>query len=104
MGFEIGQIFDGEYPPECAVWCNRHGDRWIKEIEPLEGVRRFQIVKSPEPTPEEIAAQELEQAKIERAAAVAAIKVEVDEQAKQALAKAMLAMGELWTKPYELRS
>ena len=50
MGFEIGQIFDGEYPPECAVWCNRHGDRWIKEIEPLEGVRRFQIVKSPEPT------------------------------------------------------
>lgn len=41
MGFEIGQIFDGEYPPECAVWCNRHGDRWIKEIEPLEGVRRF---------------------------------------------------------------
>lgn len=147
MGFEIGQIFDGEYPPECAVWCNRHGDRWIREIEPLEGVRRFQIVKSPEPTPEEIAAQELEQAKIERAAAVAAIKVEVDgmifdgdeesqqrltraiqvaeitgmestqwvladntvatitvEQAKQALAKAMLAMGELWTKPYELRS
>ena len=70
MGFEIGQIFDGEYPPECAVWCNRHGDRWIKEIEPLEGVRRFQIVKSPEPTPEEIAAQELEQAKIERAADV----------------------------------
>ena len=110
-------------------------------------MRRFQIVKSPEPTPEEIAAQELEQAKIERAAAVAAIKVEVDgmifdgdeesqqrltraiqvaeitgmestqwvladntvatitvEQAKQALAKAMLAMGELWTKPYELRS
>ena len=35
MGFEIGQNFDGEYPPECAVWCNRHCDRWIKEIEPL---------------------------------------------------------------------
>ena len=22
MGFEIGQIFEGEYPPEAAFWCN----------------------------------------------------------------------------------
>lgn len=98
----------------------------------------------PEPTPEEIAAQELEEAKRLRAKQVAAIKVEVngktfdgDEQAqsrmaralevasitgmesttwvladntvatvtvaemKEALSKAMLAMGELWTVPYE---
>jgi hypothetical protein len=147
MTFKIGQIFEGEYLPEAAAWCNEHGDRWVVPIEPTDdGVRRFQIVKAPYPTPEEIEAQELEQAKAERAAAVAAIKVEVDgmifdgdeesqqrltraiqvaeitgmdstqwvladntvatvtvEQAKQALAKAMLTMGELWTKPYELR-
>lgn len=146
MDFQINQIFEGEYPIEAALWCNECGDRWIDEIEPVDGIRRFQIVKAPYPTPEEIEAQELEQAKAERAAAVAAIKVEVDgmifdgdeesqqrltraiqvaeitgmdstqwvladntvatvtvEQAKQALAKAMLTMGELWTKPYELR-
>lgn len=57
MNFEIGQIFEGEYPPECAVWCNRHGDRWIKEIEPLEGVRRFQIVAVPAPTLDELESQ-----------------------------------------------
>lgn len=49
MGFEIGQIFDGEYPPECAVWCNESGKAYIEEIEPQDGVRRFQIVKVPEP-------------------------------------------------------
>lgn len=98
----------------------------------------------PEPTPEEIAAQELEEAKRVRARQVAAIKVEVDgmtfdgdetsqsrmaralevasitgmestvwvladntvaevtvAQMQQALSKAMLEMGELWTVPYE---
>lgn len=55
MGFEIGQIFEGEYPPEAAFWCNDCGDRYIKEIEPQNGVRRFQIVSVPEPTDEEIA-------------------------------------------------
>lgn len=98
----------------------------------------------PEPTPEEIAAQELEEAKRLRAQQVAAIKVEVDgmifdgdetsqsrmaralevasitgmqstvwvladntvaevtvAQMQQALSKAMLEMGELWTVPYE---
>lgn len=23
--FEIGQVFEGVYPPEAAVWCNSHG-------------------------------------------------------------------------------
>lgn len=98
----------------------------------------------PEPTPEEIAAKELAEAKRLRAAQVAAITVEVDgmtfdgdeaaqsrltraiqvaeitgmettqwvmadntvhtitvAQAKEALSKAMLAMGELWTVPYQ---
>lgn len=56
--FFIGQIFEETYPPTAAVWCNQHGDRYIKEIEKTaEGKRRFQIVAVPEPTTEEIAAQ-----------------------------------------------
>ena len=101
----------------------------------------------PEPTPEEIAALELEEAKKLRAAQVAAIQVTVDgmvfdgdetsqsrmaralevanitgmqstvwvladntvaevtvAQMQQALSKAMLKMGELWTVPYENES
>ena len=57
MNFEIGQIFEGEYPPEAAVFCNSRGDCYIEEIEPQNGVRRFQIVAVPEPTDEEVAEQ-----------------------------------------------
>lgn len=57
MTYKIGQIFEGEYPPEAAVWCNESWKAYIKEIEPQDGVRRFQIVKVPEPTDEEIAEQ-----------------------------------------------
>ena len=57
MEFEIGQIFEGEYPPEAAFWCNDCGDRYIKEVEAtLDGVPRFQNVKVPDLTDEEIAA------------------------------------------------
>lgn len=55
MGFEIGQIFEGEYPPEAAFWCNDHGDRYIKEVESQNGVCCFQIVAVPEPTNEALA-------------------------------------------------
>lgn len=55
--FCIGQVFEGEYPPSAACYCNDHGDRYIEEIEPTaEGVRRFEIKAVPEPTTEEIAA------------------------------------------------
>lgn len=57
MEFEIGQIFEGEYPPAAAFWCNDCGDRYIKEIEPQNGVLRFQIVAVPEPTDDELASQ-----------------------------------------------
>lgn len=53
--FEIGQVFEREYPPEAAVFCNSRGDCYIEEIEPQNGVRRFQIVAVPEPTDEELA-------------------------------------------------
>lgn len=55
MEFFIGKIFEGEYPPEAAVWCNAGVEAYIKEIEPKGGMRRFQIVKTPEPTDEELA-------------------------------------------------
>lgn len=55
MEFEIGQIFEGEYPPEAAVWCNERQDCYISEIEQVGHVRRFQIMKAPEPTNEELA-------------------------------------------------
>lgn len=57
MEFEIGQIFEGEYPPEAAFWCNDCGDRYIKEIEPQNGVLRFQIVAVPKPTDDDLASQ-----------------------------------------------
>lgn len=59
MDFSIGKIFEGEYPPEAAVWCNAGSESYIKEIEPNGSVRRFQIVKAPEPTVEELSAQAL---------------------------------------------
>lgn len=57
MEFFIGKIFEGVYPPEAAVWCNAGGEAYIKEIEPMGSVRRFQIVKAPEPTDEELSTQ-----------------------------------------------
>ena len=32
MTFEIGQIFEEKYPPECAIWCNEN-NAYIEEIE-----------------------------------------------------------------------
>ena len=58
--FFIGQSFEETYPPTAAVWCNSHGDRYIKEIEKTaEGKRQFQIVAVPAPTLEEVKAQKL---------------------------------------------
>ena len=62
MTFNIGQIFEGEYPPEAAVFCNESGKAYIEEIEAtIEGVRRFQIVAIPEPTADEIAMREAQE-------------------------------------------
>lgn len=57
MTYKIGQIFEGEYTPEAAVWCNESGKAYIKEIEPQDGVRRFQIVAVPAPTLDELESQ-----------------------------------------------
>ena len=51
--YEIGQIFEGNYAPEVALWCNEN-NAYIEEIEAVDGVRQFKIVAVPEPTVEEI--------------------------------------------------
>lgn len=95
--FKIGHIFEGEYTPEAALWCNENS-AYIEEIEPIGGVRRFQLVGIPEPTEEELAELALEQAKAERARAVAALTVEVDgmvfdgdEKAQERMARTVTA-------------
>lgn len=40
--YEIGQIFEGEYPPEAAVWCNTRGDCGIQQVD-----GKYQIVENP---------------------------------------------------------
>ena len=46
---EIGAIYLGEYPPTAAIWCNNN-NAYMDDIEPLEGVRRFEIKAVPRPT------------------------------------------------------
>lgn len=40
--FNIGQIFENTYTIEVAEWCNAN-NCYIEEIEPLDGVRRFEV-------------------------------------------------------------
>ena len=58
MNFYINQIFENDYPPEAADFCNSSQGTEnacnIKEIEPLNGKRRFQIVENEKPTEQEI--------------------------------------------------
>lgn len=42
MAYKIGQIFEGVYPPEAAVWCNTRGDCSIQQVD-----GKYQIVENP---------------------------------------------------------
>lgn len=42
MDFSIGKVFEGEYPPEAAVWCNTRGDCSIQQVD-----GEYQIVENP---------------------------------------------------------
>lgn len=53
-----GQIFENEYPPEAAIWCNENR-AYIEQIEQTEGVRRFQIKAIPEPSLDDLKSQKL---------------------------------------------
>lgn len=82
---------------KAAQWCNENGAR-IVECAPDKGYPAgyYEVQALPEPTVEELAAQALEQAKAERAEAVAALTVEVDgmvfdgdEKAQERMARAV---------------
>ena len=49
---DIFECADGIFPQEALDLC-KDGKAYIEEINPQDGVRRFQIVAVPEPTPEE---------------------------------------------------
>lgn len=42
MVYKIGQIFEGEYPPDAAIWCNTRGDCSIQQVD-----GGYQIVENP---------------------------------------------------------
>ena len=46
MEFYIGQVFEGVYPPEAAVWCNANG-AYIEKI----ADDRYEIKAIPAPLP-----------------------------------------------------
>ena len=83
---------------EAAQWCNTNGARMVECLPDKEYPNGYYKVQAiPAPTPEELAAQELAKAKAERAAAVAALTVEVDgmvfdgdEKAQERMARAVL--------------
>ena len=92
--FEHGQIFKGQYPKEILEFLyTNHGDyRLVKISENSESPVLWRLEKKPAPTQKELLAQ----AKAERAAAVAAITVEVDgmtfdgdEKAQERMARAV---------------
>jgi hypothetical protein len=50
MTFEIGQIFEGEYPPEVSEFCNSRGDCSIQQVD-----GGYQIIQNPEPDDSRVA-------------------------------------------------
>lgn len=72
MTYQIGQSLDGGYTPEVAGWCAEN-NAYIEK-----NGNTYTIVAVPEPTAEELAEQELQQKKAERAEAVSKITVTVD--------------------------
>lgn len=66
MEFNIGQSFEGKYPPEAAVWCNENNAYIIKEN------NKFIIKAIPEPSLEELKEQKIRQIDAETSAAILA--------------------------------
>lgn len=83
--FYIGQIFEGKYPPEAAIWCNMN-NAYIEAL----GEGRYEIKEIPEP-----AAPTKEEQQQARAAAYAA---EIDPLHARKARKSIL--GE-WTEEDE---
>lgn len=100
--YNIGQIFQGKYPPEAAVWCNRNG----AYIEAVDG--GYQIVGIPESTLDEVKAEKITSLKADRdRLEVEDIEVDghlydYDEKARERINNAIIALQAsgtsiLWT-------
>lgn len=63
--YEIGQTFEGTYPPAAALWCNENGAVMV-ELEKQDGKRIFQIQEIPPPPLDEVKAAKIEELKTER--------------------------------------
>lgn len=61
--FYVGQIFECEYPPEAAEWCNNRGDCHITELESSGDFRLFEIVENPQPDAAELNARAIDKIK-----------------------------------------
>lgn len=79
MSYKENDIIPFEEIKQATDWVNAQGNYWLEDYQ-LDSLGRMQLIvkKLPDPTPEELEAQELEQAKVERAGAVSKIIVEVD--------------------------
>ncbi len=64
MEYYIGQIFEEMYPVDAADWCNENNAMMV-EIEPVNEIRRFQIVEIPSPSEEEIKQSRIAELKAE---------------------------------------
>lgn len=47
--YYVGQIFIDNYPVEAAEFCNAH-NYFLKDLEPENNHKRFQICETPQPT------------------------------------------------------
>lgn len=60
MTFIINQIFENEYPPEAAIWCNEN-NAYIEQQPQVDGKRQFKIVGIPDPTLDELKASKIKE-------------------------------------------
>lgn len=79
MIYQENDIIPFEGIKQATDWVNAQGNYWLEDYQ-LDSQGRMQLIvkKQPDPTPEEIAEKELEQAKAKRASSVSKIIVEVD--------------------------
>ena len=95
--FEIGQTFEGVYPPDVAAWCHENG----AYIEERDGV--YVIVAIPAPTLEEAKARKLTEINAACDAALSALTADYPESElltfdkQEAEARALLADPEAAT-------
>lgn len=49
--YYIGQVFNNEYPADCADWCNKQGNCHIEDVTGKAEQKKFQIIANAIPEP-----------------------------------------------------